>query len=142
MVRKYFQERSKEGGFALVNRRLVLAGVVAVFAGLIYAAYPSVAHAQLSKVLQSRGFQGPPQGGATAQNSKVMPTQLQNVGIDQELSHQVPLDLVFHDETGKTVRLGDYFGTKPVILSLVYFNCPRETPVPPENRISTAAKSA
>ncbi len=129
MVRKYFRERSKKVGFALVNQRLVLAGMVAVFAGLILAGSPSAAHAQLSKILQSRGFQGPPQGGATAQNSKVMPRQLQNVGIDQELNHQIPLDLVFHDETGKTVRLGDYFGTKPVILSLVYFNCPQLCPM-------------
>ncbi|HTY84829.1 MAG TPA: SCO family protein, partial [Silvibacterium sp.] len=36
---------------------------------------------------------------------------------------QVPLDAEFRDETGKTVRLGDYFGKKPVVLSLVYFQC-------------------
>ena len=33
-------------------------------------------------------------------------------------------DLSFRDETGKPVRLGDYFGKKPVILNLVYYNCP------------------
>jgi protein SCO1/2 len=46
------------------------------------------------------------------------------VGIDQKLNQQIPLDLEFYDETGKAVRLGDYFGQKPVILSLVYYDCP------------------
>jgi len=49
---------------------------------------------------------------------------LRDIGIDQRLNEQVPLDLVFRDETGKLVRLGDYFGEKPVILSLVYYECP------------------
>lgn len=46
------------------------------------------------------------------------------IGIDQRLGQQVPLDLPFRDESGKTVRLRDYFGGKPVILSLVYYDCP------------------
>ena len=45
---------------------------------------------------------------------------LKHVGIDQKLDSQVPLDLQFKDETGKTVRLGDYFGKRPVILAPVY----------------------
>jgi len=45
------------------------------------------------------------------------------VGIEQQLGHQVPLDLKFRDESGNTVRLGSYFGKKPVILSLVYYGC-------------------
>jgi protein SCO1 len=49
---------------------------------------------------------------------------LQGVGITQRMNQQVPADLVFHDATGRTVRLGDYFGQKPTVLSLVYFNCP------------------
>jgi len=54
----------------------------------------------------------------------VIPPLLQGIGIDQRLNEQVPLELQFRDETGKTVKLGDYFGKKPVILSLVYFDCP------------------
>jgi protein SCO1/2 len=46
------------------------------------------------------------------------------VGIDQNLNAQVPLHLGFRDENGKPVVLGDYFRGKPVLLSLVYFNCP------------------
>ncbi len=49
---------------------------------------------------------------------------LQHVGIDQKLDSQVPLDLRFKDETGKTVKLGDYFGKRPVILAPVYYECP------------------
>jgi len=52
------------------------------------------------------------------------PAVLRDVGIDQHLDAQVPLDLTFRDETGASVRLGDYFGTKPVILTLVYYECP------------------
>jgi len=59
-----------------------------------------------------------------ADNSKTLPSLLQGIGIDQRLNEQVPLDLQFRDETGKTVRLGEFVGKKPVILSLVYFGCP------------------
>jgi cytochrome c oxidase subunit 2 len=47
-----------------------------------------------------------------------------DIGFDQRLDEQVPLDLAFRDESGKTVRLGDYFNRKPVILALVYYQCP------------------
>jgi cytochrome oxidase Cu insertion factor (SCO1/SenC/PrrC family) len=57
---------------------------------------------------------------ATAQT----PALLKKVGFDQRLNAQVPLDLEFVDETGKAVRLGDYFGQKPVILVLAYYKCP------------------
>jgi cytochrome c oxidase subunit II len=47
-----------------------------------------------------------------------------DVGFDQRLDEQVPLDLDFRDESGKAVRFGDYFNRKPVILALVYYQCP------------------
>jgi len=53
-----------------------------------------------------------------------VPSNLSEVRIDQKLDSQVPLDLQFTDETGKVVRLGDFFGRKPVVLSLVYYECP------------------
>jgi len=59
---------------------------------------------------------------ARAQNAR--PQILQEVGIDQRLNEQVPLHLPFRDESGKAVRLSDYFETKPVILALVYYQCP------------------
>jgi len=52
------------------------------------------------------------------------PAILKKVGIAQNLGAQIPADLEFRDESGKTVRLGDFFGKKPVVLSLVYFDCP------------------
>jgi protein SCO1/2 len=53
-----------------------------------------------------------------------LPQQLREVGIDQHLDAQVPGDLVFRDENNKEVRLADYYGKKPIILSLAYYNCP------------------
>jgi protein SCO1 len=52
-----------------------------------------------------------------------LPDVLNTVKIDQRLGQQLPLDAAFRDEAGKTVKLGDYFGKKPVILSLVYYQC-------------------
>jgi protein SCO1/2 len=52
-----------------------------------------------------------------------LPDILNTVKIDQRLGQQLPLDTQFRDETGKPVKLGDYFGKRPVILSLVYYQC-------------------
>jgi protein SCO1/2 len=54
----------------------------------------------------------------------VLPPALQTVGFDQRLNEQLPLDLEFTEETGKVVRLRDYFGDKPVVLVLAYYQCP------------------
>ena len=54
-----------------------------------------------------------------------VPYALRDVGFDQRLNEQAPLDIEFKDETGKTVKLGEYFGSKPVILVLAYYQCPR-----------------
>ncbi len=49
---------------------------------------------------------------------------LEGVGFDQNLNAQVDLDLEFTDSTGEKVRLGRYFGDKPVIIALAYYECP------------------
>jgi protein SCO1/2 len=64
----------------------------------------------------TQGMMSPP--------ANMRPPGLQNVGIEQHLDEQIPPDLTFRDETGKPVRLGDYFGKKPAILNLVYYQCP------------------
>jgi protein SCO1/2 len=64
----------------------------------------------------TKGIMSPP--------ANVRPPGLLNVGIEQHLDEQIPADLNFRDETGKPVRLGDYFGKKPLILTLVYYTCP------------------
>jgi protein SCO1 len=53
-----------------------------------------------------------------------LPQVLQKVGVSQRLNQPLPLDAAFVDETGRPVTLGDYFGKRPAILSLVYYNCP------------------
>jgi protein SCO1/2 len=50
------------------------------------------------------------------------------VGIDQRLNETIPLDLRFNDESGRSVLLSDYFRDKPVVLSLVYYQCPMLCP--------------
>jgi protein SCO1/2 len=92
------------GKFGMVRIAIAMLATSGAFA---FHSQPTFA--QLSDPMQSVG---------------VRPDLLKEVGIDQKLGQQVPLDLTFRDETGKTVQLGQYFGQRPVILSLVYFNCP------------------
>jgi len=53
-----------------------------------------------------------------------LPGALEGVGIDQRLNQQVPLDLTFRDEAGRSVPLSSFFQGKPVLLALVYYRCP------------------
>jgi protein SCO1/2 len=80
----------------------------------MFAATFSVAQAPSAFMQQSSG---------TA--SQVTPADLKDIGIDQKLNQPVPLDLQFRDESGNTVKLGDYFRAgRPVVLNLVYYTCP------------------
>jgi len=63
-------------------------------------------------------------GGIMAPSANVKPPGLKRAGIEQKLDQQLPLNLVFRDEAGKPVKLGDFFGKRPVILTFVYFRCP------------------
>ena len=60
----------------------------------------------------------------TGNPSTGLPTALREVRIEQKLDQQLPLDLVFRDESGQPVKLGQYFGQKPVVLAFVYYDCP------------------
>lgn len=55
--------------------------------------------------------------------------RLDEVSFEQNLGAQVPPNLVFTDETGTQVTLGDYFGEQPVVLVLSYFECPMLCPL-------------
>jgi protein SCO1/2 len=57
------------------------------------------------------------------------PGLLGAIAFEQLLNEPVPLDLAFRDEAGAAVRLGDYFGQKPVILTLNYYQCPMLCPL-------------
>ena len=67
--------------------------------------------------------------GSFLQAQYARPQITRGVTIEQNLNSPVPLDLLFHDETGQTVPLRTYFGEKPVIFSLVYFKCPSLCPM-------------
>src|SRR5271169_2648933 len=56
--------------------------------------------------------------------ASVLPPGLRNVSLEQKLNQQVPLDLSFRDDAGRQLPLSSYFGGKPVILALVYYQCP------------------
>lgn len=63
--------------------------------------------------------------GNVGPSAATMPPALQNVGFEPPLNGQMPLNLPFRDETGRTVQLRDYFGQqKPVVLAFVYYGCP------------------
>ncbi|HYC00926.1 MAG TPA: SCO family protein [Candidatus Limnocylindrales bacterium] len=65
--------------------------------------------------------QGTPQAAPSASQG---PTSLQGVDFQQRLGEQLPLQTPFVDENGKQVMLGDYFGSRPVILVMAYYECP------------------
>jgi protein SCO1/2 len=65
-----------------------------------------------------------PGGGAPGQPALAPLPILKEVRIDQKLDGAVPLDLKFSDEQGREVTLGQYFGKRPVVLALVYYECP------------------
>jgi protein SCO1/2 len=77
------------------------------------------------------------QTGIVASN---VPPQFKSVTFAQRLNQQMPLDAILKDEAGRTVKLGDYFGTKPVILAFVYYQCPMLCPLT-LNGISSALKA-
>ena len=87
-----------------------LATAIALFAALLAAAAP----------VRAQGL-APDDAGDPA---TAKPGLLKKIGIDQRLHQQVPLDLVFTDETGRDAPLGEFFGKRPVILALVYYECP------------------
>jgi len=60
---------------------------------------------------------------AAGAHDNTRPAALREVAFDQKLNQQIPLALVFRDETGKSVELSRYFGRKPVILNFVYYKC-------------------
>lgn len=52
------------------------------------------------------------------------PGILNKIKIDQRIGSDIPLHLPFVDDHGKDVTLGSYFGKRPVVLALVYYECP------------------
>jgi protein SCO1 len=87
-----------------MNRRAIVV-TLAVAVGLrLLTAVPALAHTGNEPYTKDEAF-------------------LKEIAFDQKLGAQLPLDLPFTDETGKAVRLGEYFGQKPVLMLITYFNC-------------------
>src|SRR5687767_13712635 len=85
----------------------------------------SVSESCAASVCGARAFA---QVGVTApapsDPTSAKPGLLSKIHIDQHLDQPLPLDLPFVDDSGKPVRLGDYCGKRPVVLALVYYECP------------------
>ncbi|MFN2530277.1 MAG: SCO family protein [Pyrinomonadaceae bacterium] len=88
---------------------------------LLLSAFSFTAFAQSPPGPSSPLYGARPDSGAVLTG---LPPALRDVRIEQKLDQQLPLDLTFENESGETVKLGSYFGQKPVVLSLVYYNCP------------------
>ena len=78
-----------------------------------------VVDAQMASAPSAAGYKREP-----GMVSSSMPTALQGIGFDQNIDQHVPLDTTFRDEAGRTVRLGDYFGKRPVVMVFAYYDCP------------------
>ncbi|MEW6319534.1 MAG: SCO family protein [Acidobacteriota bacterium] len=88
--------------------------ILAVLLGVLVAGVPSAAAQPEAPGLRP----------APGQVSSAVPDALKGVSFDQNLDAALPLDAAFRDEEGRPVRLGDYFGRRPVVLAFVYYECP------------------
>jgi protein SCO1/2 len=59
-----------------------------------------------------------------ATNNSLSDDQLLQIKFDQKLNSQISPDLIFRDEAGKQIQMGNYFGKKPIVLVLGYYGCP------------------
>jgi protein SCO1/2 len=68
--------------------------------------------------------QAPGMISEVADPASARPGILSKIAIDQKIGHQIPADIPFVDDHGTPVVIGDYFGKRPVVLALVYYECP------------------
>jgi len=94
-----------------------------IFASVSFVSFvfgpPQAAQAQMAAGPATAGYKQEPGLVSTA-----LPAPLREIGFDQNIDQRVPLDTMFRNEAGATVRLGDYFGTRPVVLVFAYYDCP------------------
>jgi len=86
-----------------------------------------VSFLSVSAVVDAQMASGPSAAGYKREPgtpSSTMPAALREIGFDQYLDRPIPLDVTFRDESGRTVRIGDYFGKRPVVLVFAYYDCP------------------
>ena len=103
------REQQKADGRKVSRLRSVAAACCLLLGSL------AIAHAQVSPTGEKQ--MGEP-------SDVTLPSVLNGVGVQQHLNQQLPLDATFVDESGKTVKLGQYFdGKHPVLLAMVYYKC-------------------
>jgi protein SCO1/2 len=94
-----------------------------IFASVSFVSFvlgpPQAVKAQMAAGPATAGYKQEPGIVSTA-----LPAALREIGFDQNIDQRVPLDTTFRDEAGATVRLGDYFRTKPVVMVFAYYDCP------------------
>jgi protein SCO1/2 len=95
------------------TNRLIAGRAAAILAGLV-CALSLCSTAQVSRYDEK-------QMGSVSDKP---PALLNSVGISQNLNQQLPLSLTFTDDHGQQVQLAQYFGKRPAILALVYYQCP------------------
>ncbi|BCM89224.1 hypothetical protein IAD21_01068 [Abditibacteriota bacterium] len=103
----------------IIGRLLATLGCGATF---FAAPLWSLAQAGNSPTINA-GKQGKNNWEYTAPNGGVPTDLAKKVGVDQKLDEQVPLQLTFKDETGKAVALSDYFGKRPVMITMLQMTC-------------------
>jgi len=89
--------------------------------------FVALAWLELNEPLLRAQMTGAPTAGYKLEpgiTSSTMPRPLREIGFDQNLDQYVPLDVPFRDESGRTIRLADYFGSRPVVLVFAYYDCP------------------
>ena len=91
---------------------------------LIAASLASVTYAQKSEHYNSPLY-SPKKYDPSLGTSHGLPEALKKTGIEQKLGGQMPLDTEFKDESGNTVKLGEFFNKgRPVVIAFVYYECP------------------
>lgn len=101
--------------YLLRAARLVSCFLIATFCSAAVEAQPGVPK------MTSPLYGARPESKQTANG---LPAPLRAAKIEQRLGEQLPLDLTFRDEAGRTVQLKEYFGAKPILIALVYYDCP------------------
>jgi protein SCO1/2 len=73
---------------------------------------------------QLTGAPSPGYRRAAGTPASAIPAPLREIGFDQRPGELVPLDAEFTDESNRTVQLGEFFGSRPVVMAFVYYECP------------------
>ena len=89
----------------------------------------ALALAAIPAAAQMTGSPAPGFRREAGMTASAVPRPLREIGFDQNLDQLIPLAVELNDEQGRRVRLGEYFGARPVVLAFVYYDCPMLCPM-------------